>query len=124
MAGEFHWWGLDIQFTAAGDDASVSAIDEINQSIVRECLTPPGDYVWDQTYGLGLGQRVGQALTPDVFAEIKAGIISVAAKQPDVQQQPAPIVTFTNDLAGFVAAQITYVYAPTGRPVTLNIPGQ
>lgn len=122
MPSEFHWWGLDTQFTAAGDDAAVSAIDQINQSIIRECLTAPGEYVWDPGYGLGLGRHVGQALTADRFAAIKAGIAGVTAKQPEVRQQPAPVITFINDLAGLVAAQIAYTYAPTGQAVTLTIP--
>lgn len=122
MSSEFHWWGLDIQFTAAGDDATVSGIDEINQDIVRACMTAPGEYVWDPTYGLGLGLYVGQALTPEKFQEIKGGIISVVVTQRDVQQQPEPVITFVNDLNGLLAVQISYVYAPTGTPVTLQIP--
>jgi len=36
MSSEYHWFGLDIQFAANGDDASASGIAENNQRIVRE----------------------------------------------------------------------------------------
>ena len=122
MPSEFHWWGLDTQFSAAGDDATAAAIDEINQRIVRACMTAPGEYVWEPSYGLGLGRYVGQALTADKFAEIKAGINTVVAQQPEVQRQPGPAIMFVNDPAGLIAAQIAYTYAPTGQTVTLTVP--
>jgi len=122
MAGEFHWYGLDIQFAANGDDASASGILEINQRIVRELMTAPGDYVWEPDYGAGLGRYVGQALSRPKFAELKALITSIVTKQPDVQRQPAPQVTFQSDATGLLSTQIIYVYAPTRQPVTIVAP--
>jgi len=122
MPSEFHWWGLDTQFTAAGDDASVTAVDEINQRIVRELLTPPGDYLFQPSYGAGLGRYIGRALSNDKFSEIKAAIRSVVARQPDILKQPGAQIAFQNDASGLVAVQILYTYAPTGQAVTLTIP--
>ncbi len=122
MPSEYHWWGLDTQFTAAGDDASVTAIDEINQRIVRELLTPPGDYLFQPSYGAGLGSYIGQALSSDKFSAIKAAIRSIVAKEPDVQKQPGAQIAFQNDASGLAAVQILYTYAPTGQAVTLSVP--
>ncbi len=122
MAGEFHWYGLDIQFAASGDDASASGILEINQRILRELMTSPGDYVWQPNYGAGLGRYIGQSLSTAKFAELKALITSIVIKQPDVQRQPAPQVTFQSDAAGLLSTQIIYVYAPTRQPVTMVAP--
>jgi len=122
MTAEFHWWGLDTQFTASGDDATATAIVEINQRIVRELLTAPGEYVWQPGYGAGLGSYVGQALSAEKFAEIQAVIRSVVVKQPDVQKLPPPAMTFQNDANGLLAVEIMYTYAPTGQPVTVSIP--
>lgn len=124
MAGEFHWWGLDTQFTAAGDDATATAITEINQRILRELMTSPGEYVWEPTYGAGLGRYIGQALSPEKFTEIKTVVRTVVAKQADVQTVPGPEITFQNDLAGLIAVLINYTYAPTGQAVTLTAPNQ
>jgi phage baseplate assembly protein W len=122
MAAEFHWFGLDIQFAANGDDASASGILEINQRIVRELMTAPGDYIWEPDYGAGLGFYIGQALSTEKFAELQALIKSIVLKQPDVQQQPAPQITFQSDATGLLSTQIIYVYAPTRQPVTIVAP--
>jgi phage baseplate assembly protein W len=122
MAGEFHWYGLDIQFAANGDDASANGILEINQRIVRELMTAPGDYIWAPNYGAGLGRYIGKAMSAEVFAELKALITAIVVRQPDVQRQPGPQITFQADATGLLSTQIIYVYAPTRQPVTVVAP--
>jgi phage baseplate assembly protein W len=122
MAAEFHWFGLDIQFSANGDDASASGILEINQRIVRELMTAPGDYIWEPNYGAGLGYYIGQPLSAEKYAEVTALITSIVLKQPDVQKQPAPSITFQSDATGLLSTQIIYVYAPTNQAVTVFAP--
>ncbi|MDR3480414.1 MAG: phage tail protein [Burkholderiaceae bacterium] len=122
MSSEYHWFGLDIQFAANGDDASASGIAEINQRIVRELMTAPGDYVWQPNYGAGLGRYIGVALSAEKYAEVTALIRSIVVKQPDVQRLPAPAITFQADATGLLSTQIVYTYAPTGQPVTVFAP--
>jgi phage baseplate assembly protein W len=122
MPSEFHWFGLDIQFAASGDDASASGILEINQRIVRELMTAPGEYIWQPDYGAGLGRYIGQALSTEKYTELTALITSIVLKQPDVQKLPAPTISFQSDAAGLLSTQIIYVYAPTGQPVTVFAP--
>lgn len=124
MAGEFHWFGLDTQFAATGDSALASDIIEINQRIVRELMTAPGDYIWQPAYGAGLGRYIGQALSTEKFAEITGLIRSIVVKQRDVQRTPGPTITFQSDATGLLSAQIIYVYAPTGQSVTVTAPAQ
>lgn len=124
MADEFHWWGQDIQFSAAGDDLTASGVTELNQRIVRALLTPPGTYISHPDYGAGLGRFVGRALSNEDFTLIKSLIQSVLKNEPDVQKQPAPTYTYQNDATGLLSVAINYVYAPTGVPQTLsfNVP--
>jgi phage baseplate assembly protein W len=120
MPDAFHWWGQDIQFSASGDDLLASAVNELNQRIVRALLTPPGSYVWHPTYGAGLGRFVGHALSPEELTEIKSLINSIVLAEPDVQKQPAPSITYQHDASGLLSVTIQYVYAPTGVTQSLN----
>lgn len=120
MADEFHWWGDDIQFSASGDDLLASDVTELNQSIIRELLTSPGDYIWHPTYGAGLGRFVGKALSTEQFAEVKALIRNVVLSKADIQKQPDPDISFQADATGLLSVQIIYVYAPTGQAQTLT----
>lgn len=122
MSTEFHWYGLDIQFSAAGDDASASAILEINQLIVRELMTNPGDYIFAPEYGAGLGQYIGKALSSDKLSTLTAIITAIVLKQPAVQKTPGPTITFQSDATGILSTQILYIYAPSGQPVTVTAP--
>jgi phage baseplate assembly protein W len=120
MTDEFHWWGQDTQFSAAGDDLLASGVAELNQRMVRALLTPPGSYIWHPTYGAGLGRFVGHALSPEEFAEIKALILAVVMVEPDVQKQPPPSIAYQADATGLLSVTINYIYAPTGVPQTLS----
>lgn len=124
MTDAYHWWGQDVQFSASGDALTASGVTELNQRIVRACLTPPGTYIWHPTYGLGLGRFVGKALSIEQKAEIQALIKSVLKDEPDVQKQPAPTYTFVSNASGLLSVTIKYIYAPTGVQQTLsfNVP--
>ncbi|MDR5729323.1 MAG: phage tail protein [Terriglobia bacterium] len=93
---------------------------ELNQRIIRAILTPPGTYIWHPTYGAGLGRFVGRALSVEEYALIKSLIFSVVMVEPDVQKQPPPTITYQADATGLLSAAISYIYAPTGVPQTLN----
>lgn len=121
---QFHWWGQDIQFSASGDDLLATGVTELNQRIVRALLTPPGQYIWHPTYGAGLGQFVGHALSAEELALIESRINSVLATEPDVQKQPPATFTYQHDASGLLSVTIQYIYAPTGvlQSLSFNVP--
>lgn len=120
MSSEYHWFGEDTAFSAAGDDLSASGLDELNQRILRGLMTSPGDYVWHPEYGAGLGRFVGRALSPELRTEIIGLTRGAVLAEPDVQKQPAPTVVLNSDVNGFVNVQITYIYAPNQKPQTVT----
>lgn len=117
----YHFWGQDTQFSASGDDLTVDGALELEQRILRGLLTNPLDDPFNPSYGAGLGRYIGQALTPERYAEIQSAILQVVLTEPAVQKLPAPVVALQADQGGgFLSATISYAYAPTGQPRTIT----
>lgn len=123
MTDTAHFWGRDIDFSASGDDLLADGALELEQRILRGLLSNPGDDQFDLTYGAGLGQYVGQALTPEKYAAIQSSIMSVLMAEPDVMKIPLPNITYQADNANsFLSATISYIYAPTGQTKAITAP--
>lgn len=115
-------FGNDLMLSGAGDLIATSGSTLSNQRIIRRLLTNPGDYIWEPTYGAGLGRYIGQLNTPDTYNQIKAVITSQMYLETSVSQTPPPIITLTglpNELQG----SITYTEVISGQQivVTFNI---
>ena len=65
---------------------------------------------------------VGQALTPEKFAQLQADILAVVLTEPDVQRVPPPNITYQADQNSFLSATIQYVYKPTGQTRAITAP--
>ena len=122
MTDIFHYVGNDTQFAANGDDLIVDGATEMEQRIFRGLITAPGDDPFNPKYGVAIGSFVGQALTPEKFAELKAGILSVVLTEPDVQKIPAPNIAYNAVQNNFLSATIQYVYSPTGQIKSITAP--
>ena len=122
MTDIFHYVGNDTQFAANGDDLIVDGATEMEQRIFRGLITAPGDDPFNPKYGVAIGSFVGQALTPEKFAELKAGILSVVLTEPDVQKIPAPNIAYNAVQNNFLSAIIQYVYSPTGQIKSITAP--
>jgi phage baseplate assembly protein W len=110
-----HFFGQDMQFSATGDDLLSDGALEMEQRIFRGLMTNPGDDPFNPTYGAGIGSYIGQALSPEKFASLKAAILAVVMTEPNVQKLPLPDITYQADQNSFLSATIQYVYAPTGQ---------
>jgi hypothetical protein len=113
------WWGNDLSPSNTGDLATVSGTTRGEQRILRRLLTNPGDYIWEPTYGAGLGQFIGRtADTSKIVAVIRAALTleSVVAKTPAPQISVTPLAS---DPTGFTVT-INYVDAPSNQPVILS----
>lgn len=137
MPDLFHLWGNDLvagpglgRVDATGDlltvgtdnneiqnDSDLDLSGMTLQRLLRRLLTNPGEYLWQPTYGAGLGRFMGQPLNkPAMTAIIRSQIFLEAA----VSQTPAPIITLTAQKDGSVLCHILYSDAETGKPVPLS----
>jgi len=119
MADLFHQWGSDLNLGPTGDLAAATGTTLGQQRVLRRLLTNPGDYIWQPTYGAGLGQFIGQ---PANIANIRAVIRSQIFQEQAVARQPEPVidVSFGAGGDGSVYVHIRYVDADTGATQLLS----
>lgn len=113
-------FGGDLVFGNAGDLALADASVLTEQRVLRRLLTNPGSYIWQVSYGAGLGQFVGaagQAATAGAVARAQM------ADEVRVATTPPPQISVdTNNGAGLVMT-IAYQDAATGQAGVLALPG-
>ncbi len=114
-----HQVGSDLALGPTGDLAAVVDPTEGTQRVLRRLLTNPGDYIWNLTYGAGLGAMVG---SPANALAIQGIITSQMLQEAAVAQSPAPQVSVASDNAGTVYAYVTYGDAATGTTQVLTVP--
>src|SRR5271155_5395400 len=105
MPDLWHQFGSDLAVGAGGDLAAATGALEGQQRVLRRLLTNPGDYIWQPTYGAGLGQFVG---SPASVTQIQAVVRSQIFKEAAVARTPEPIVEVNADAAGSVYVSIRY----------------
>ena len=110
-------WSGDLLIGASGDLLITMGSDLGQQRVLRRLLTNPGDYIWQPTYGAGLGQFVGQVNAATAVAGAVYGQVYAEAS---VARQPVPIVTAETGGDGSVIAGIQYVDATTGQSQSLS----
>jgi hypothetical protein len=111
-----HSFGQDIDLSASGDFLYVE--DETQQHVIKRLLTAANADLWDQTYGAGLGQFVGQPLNLTAITNV---IRSQIYKETSVAQLPEPIITASQQGTA-ITVNISYADATTGQTQTLTIP--
>lgn len=93
-------WNSDLTLGSGGDILAAPVEVEINQRVIRRLLTTPGDYVWQPTYGAGLGTFVGAPFFPDVVKDI---ILSQLGQETLIQSSPTPSVTIAGPISSAVS---------------------
>lgn len=119
MADIAHVIGQDIALDATGDFALSSGPDMSRERVLRRLLTNPGDYVWHPRYGAGLPRLVG---SPADRPRLTALIRRQMRQERGVSQAVPPSVVVDVQPSGVVTADISYVDAETGQPVTTGLP--
>ena len=99
-------WGGDFSAGNTGDLSLVSGVGLGQQRVLRRLLTNPGDYIWDLSYGAGLGQFVG---SPTNAAAIRSAIRSQIFKEASVARLPEPVIDVQSGPGGSVYVQLRYV---------------
>ncbi|WP_137010157.1 phage tail protein [Aquitalea aquatilis] len=111
-----HYVGGDLSLSPTGGLSTVSGVTRGKQRILRRLLTNPGDYIYEPTYGAGLGRYVGALVNiPQVTALIRGQLQMEAC----VAQSPAPVISVSQPTPGTLSVGIRYTDAPSGEPTTL-----
>lgn len=109
-----HYVGNDLSIGPTGDIATSTATDLGQQRVVRRLLTNPGEYIWHNDYGAGVGSMVGTTMNENTIKGIIRGQIS---KEAAVSLDPVPVIDVQETTGGQVTATIKYADADTGEPV-------
>lgn len=119
MADVWHHFGGDLAVSPTGDIAVATGPTATQQRLLRRLLTNVGDYIWQMTYGAGLGSLVGQpSATQRIQGLIRGQIFGEAA----VARTPEPAIDVRADQTGVVTVQIRYADAETGTTALLSFP--
>ncbi len=109
-------WGADFTLTPSGDLNLVDGDDLTRERLLRRLLTTVRGYIFHQSYGAGIPQRIGDTLDSNV---VTAVISAQVRKEATVATTPAPQITVTPILNG-VSAYIKYTSAITGQHIALS----
>jgi len=103
-------WGGDLSVGPTGDIALADGTTLTQQRVLRRLLTNAGDYIWQLSYGAGLGQFVGQ---PGAPAAISAVAQTQMLQENAVATSPAPVISATASVDGTVTLSIQYADSQT-----------
>lgn len=112
-------WAADLELTPGGDLALSEGPLMTTQHIERRLLTRIRSYIWDQSYGASLPERIGRVAQASGIAAI---VRSQMKLEQTVAPTPVPIITVTNPDTdpGLFVILIQYTDAVTGAPISLS----
>jgi phage baseplate assembly protein W len=117
MADAALLFGGDFAVSPSGDLAVAAGTALVRERLLRRLLTNPGDYIWDPTYGAGLGRFVGQ---PASAARIRAVVRSQVFREAAVARSPEPVIAVAAGADGTTVVRIRYADAQTGEAQALS----
>jgi hypothetical protein len=117
MADLAQTWGSDLQVSASGDLLTSTGTQLGQERVLRRLLTNVGDYIWQLSYGAGLGGFVGQPVNTQRITAIAR---QQMYREAVVARSPAPVINVTSTPGGTVTLNIQYVDAPSNQPVILT----
>lgn len=110
-------FGGDLAVGPTGDLALAEGGLLTQQRVLRRLLTNAGDYLWQLSYGAGLGQFVGQPGAPASIAGIaRSQMLQEAAVAPS----PVPTASAQAGGDGTVTLTISYADAASGTTSSLS----
>ena len=116
-----HNWGGDLAAASTGDLLTVAGSDASQQRILRRLLTSPGSYLWNLSYGAGLGRLVGTTVSD---REIKGLVYAQLRLESSVAQSPRPVVggEYFQNSAGIYNVSVRYQDTSDGTRRSVVIP--
>ena len=106
--------------TNAGDWASVSGRDAVQQSLMRRFFTKPGDYLVDPSYGAGLLAAVKSRMRQTDLDAIARRLRQQALADRRVRAVSAVTVSALSGTANGLKYSITVDLVADGRPMTFG----
>lgn len=124
-------WGGDLQIAPNGGLLTANGWDEIRQIAARAILTNPlttlpsggsipPDYVYEPSFGAGLGLYVGQDMNQSAVTSLAASITAQITALPQVNADKPPTISFTQLINNGILLQVT-VYLNTGQSGTVAL---
>jgi hypothetical protein len=110
-------FGGDLSVGPTGDIALADGPSLTQQRVLRRLLTNAGDYIWQLTYGAGLGQFVGQ---PGATAAIQAVARAQMLRETAVAASPAPVISASAGSDGTVSLSVQYADSASQQTNSLN----
>jgi hypothetical protein len=110
-------FGADLNLASGGDLALASGPQLGQQRVLRRLLTNPGDYLWNPSYGAGLGQFVGQ---PAAATRIAAVVRAQIFREVAVARTPEPVIEVSVLNSGVVTVSVRYADATDGTAQVLS----
>jgi len=104
-------FGGDLAVGPTGDLLLSDGAALTQQRVLRRLLTNPGAYIWQLTYGAGLGQFIGQPDAPAAISGVTRGQLLLESV---VATTPSPVVSTTVGSDGTVTLALRYADAPNG----------
>jgi hypothetical protein len=118
MLDLYHEYGSDLSLSATGNFETATDAVLTSQTVERFLLTNPGDDPFDLTFGLGIGQMIGE---PAAVQKTQALILQ-GLKTLDVVDQTQPITANVYfDSEGDLNASITYTDAVTSLSIAQTL---
>lgn len=117
----YHVFGEDLKIDQNGGLLLVDGIDETNQRIIKRLCTPIRGYLWDLSYGAGLPEEVGAALSQKESNKIRALVIGNVMKESTVSKSPPPKIDF-DIIPNGLSCTITYKNTLDDRIYVLKFP--
>jgi hypothetical protein len=113
-------WHDDFQIDATGDLLVIDGDTEVRQRLERRLFTAVQGYVWHNSYGAGLPQKIGSVLS---VSDINSIVSSQLALEASVAPSPPAQLTVgasPND-PSLITIGILYWDAKTGVSVSFSI---
>ncbi|OYV32384.1 MAG: hypothetical protein B7Z81_12840 [Acidocella sp. 20-61-6] len=110
-------FGGDLAIGPTGDLLLADAAVLTQQRVLRRLLTNAGDYLWQLSYGAGLGQFVGQPSAPAAIAGV---VRSQMLQEAGVARSPAPTTAALINSDGTVTLSVSYADALSGATYSLS----
>jgi hypothetical protein len=110
-------FGSDLGIGPTGDLLLADGPALTQQRVLRRLLSNAGDYLWQLSYGAGLGRFVGQPGAPAAIAGVARNQM---LQEAAVARSPAPSTTALPGDDGTVTLSISYADAVSGATTSLS----